>query len=53
MLINFFNLCFCVELGSTGPVFDEEGQVLTHTILGSWEDFQQEAINRGDTEVCN
>lgn len=36
--------------GSTGPVFDEDGQVLTHTILGSWEDFQQEVIKRGDIE---
>lgn len=25
--------------------------MLTHTILGSWEDFQQEAIARGDIEV--
>ena len=25
--------------------------MLTHTILGSWEDFQQEAIMRGDIEV--
>lgn len=40
-----------VHVGSTGPVFDEDGQVLTHTILGSWEDFQQEAIKRGDIEV--
>ena len=40
-------------VGSTGPLFDEEGQVLTHTILGSWEDFQQEAIKRGDIEVFN
>lgn len=37
-------------IGTTGPVFDEDGQVLTHTILGSWEDFQQEAIKRGDIE---
>jgi len=37
-------------VSSTGPLFDEDGQVLTHTILGSWEDFQQEAITRGDIE---
>ncbi|KAJ7394063.1 hypothetical protein OS493_003736 [Desmophyllum pertusum] len=37
-------------VGSTGPQFDEDGQVLTYTMLGSWEDFQQEAINRGDIE---
>ncbi|XP_078360257.1 MYCBP-associated protein-like [Oculina patagonica] len=37
-------------VGTTGPLFDEDGQVLTHTILGSWEDFQQEAIKRGDIE---
>ncbi|KXJ26552.1 MYCBP-associated protein [Exaiptasia diaphana] len=36
--------------GSTGPSFDSEGQVLSHTILGSWDDFYQEAINRGDIE---
>lgn len=44
---NFLNF----SVGSTGPLFDEEGQVLTHTILGSWEDFQNEAIKRGDIEV--
>lgn len=37
--------------GSTGPQFDEDGQVLRHTILGSWEDFQNEAIKRGEIEV--
>lgn len=37
-------------VGTTGPLFDEEGQVLTHTILGSWEDFQTEAVKRGDIE---
>lgn len=36
--------------GTTGPLFDEDGQVLRHTILGSWEDFQNEAIKRGDIE---
>ena len=41
----------CLTLGTTGPLFDEDGQVLTHTMLGSWEDFQQEAIKRGDIEV--
>lgn len=44
-------LCNFLTVGSTGPLFDEDGQVLTHTILGSWEDFQQEAITRGDIEV--
>lgn len=39
------------SVGTTGPLFDEDGQVLTHTMLGSWEDFQQEAIKRGDIEV--
>ena len=42
-------LCIC--LGTTGPLFDEDGQVLRHTILGSWEDFQNEAIKRGEIEV--
>lgn len=36
--------------GTTGPQFDEDGQVLRHTILGSWEDFQNEAIKRGEIE---
>ena len=44
-------LGFFLTWGSTGPLFDEDGQVLTHTILGSWEDFQHEAIARGDIEV--
>lgn len=42
-------LCICQ--GSAGPQFDEDGQVLRHTILGSWEDFQNEAIKRGEIEV--
>ena len=42
-------LCICQ--GTTGPQFDEDGQVLRHTILGSWEDFQNEAIKRGEIEV--
>lgn len=42
-------LCICQ--GATGPQFDEDGQVLRHTILGSWEDFQNEAIKRGEIEV--
>ncbi|KAK2559432.1 MYCBP-associated protein [Acropora cervicornis] len=41
-------LCICQ--GTTGPQFDEDGQVLRHTILGSWEDFQNEAIKRGEIE---
>ena len=49
---NFVRLIVLI-LGTTGPLFDEDGQVLTHTILGSWEDFQQEAIKRGDIEVCH
>ncbi|XP_032226527.2 MYCBP-associated protein [Nematostella vectensis] len=36
--------------GSAGPVFDADGQVLTHSILGTWEDFYQEAMARGDIE---
>lgn len=42
-------LCICQ--GTTGPQFDEDGQVLRHTILGSWEDFQNEAIKREEIEV--
>jgi hypothetical protein len=38
-------------VGSAGPVFDGEGQVFAHSILGNWDDFYQEAISRGDIEV--
>ena len=37
--------------GPTGPAFSEDGQPLAHTILGSWQDFHMEAIQRGDIEV--
>ena len=37
--------------GYTGPVYNEEGQPLIHTILGNWQDFHMEAIRRGDIEV--
>ncbi|CAM9914085.1 unnamed protein product [Lampetra fluviatilis] len=38
--------------GPGGPRFDEKGQVLLHSILGSVEDYVTEAVERGETEVA-
>ncbi|XP_070178743.1 MYCBP-associated protein-like isoform X2 [Littorina saxatilis] len=34
--------------GYAGPKYDEKGQVISHSILGSYDDFRREAVARGD-----
>lgn len=38
--------------GFAGPRYDSEGHVVSHSILGNYDDFQKEAIERGDLLVC-
>lgn len=34
--------------GFAGPKYDEQGEVITHSLLGTYEDFHREATRRGD-----
>ncbi|GFS04279.1 MYCBP-associated protein-like isoform X4 [Elysia marginata] len=34
--------------GIAGPKYDENGEVITHSLLGTYEDFHREATRRGD-----
>lgn len=40
-----------IKIGFAGPRYDTDGHVVAHSILGSYEDFQREAIKRGDLMV--
>jgi len=45
---------FCSYLpGFAGPRYDPEGHVVSHSILGNYDDFQNEAIKRGDLLVSH
>ena len=37
--------------GFAGPRYDDDGNVVAHSILGSYDDFQTEAVKRGDLLV--
>ena len=37
--------------GFAGPRYDDNGNVIAHSILGSYDDFQTEAVKRGDLLV--
>ena len=37
--------------GFAGPRYDNDGNVLPYSILGNYNEFQQEAIRRGDLMV--
>lgn len=37
--------------GLEGPIFDSHGHVLPHSILGSVQEFKNEAIARGHSQV--
>ncbi|XP_066468966.1 MYCBP-associated protein [Tiliqua scincoides] len=38
--------------GLEGPIFDSHGQVLPHSILGTVQEFKQEAVARGHVQIA-
>lgn len=37
--------------GFSGPRYDIDGHVISHSLLGNYEDFRNEALKRGDLLV--